>query len=111
MITLNSATANNEDWRTLFQFSDCETGDLLDFTGAQIEIRVSDGHCRRIEASTDNGKIAIVSLGIFEIVVPATEMERLHAGMYWMGGVYQLNGQTISLFTGSLTIRNGIARL
>jgi hypothetical protein len=112
-ITLNSAQPNNADWKTQFQFTDGETGDLIDFTGADIEIVVRDceGWHHRITASTDNGMIAIVGLGTFELDVPASSMECLRAGSYQMGGVYTLNGETISLFTGSLSIINGIARL
>lgn len=111
MITLTSATANNEDWFTQCRFTNGETGEPLDFTGADIDVEVWDDRCRRIKASTGNGKIAIIALGIFEVTVPEAEMCQLCAGMYRMGGVYKLNGQTISLFTGSLSVINGIARL
>lgn len=111
-ITLNSTTANNSDWKTQFQFTDADTGDLIDFTGADIEVEVKDfDGCPRIEATTGNGKIAIISTGIFELTVPASEMANLCAGAYKVGGVYSLNGETISLFTGSLSIIDGVARL
>jgi hypothetical protein len=111
-ITLNSSATNNADWKTQFQFSDSETGDLIDFTGASIEIDVKDfDGCRRISASIDNGKIAIVGLGTFELDVPAAEMACLCPGAYQAGGVYSLGGETISLFTGTLSIVSGVARL
>ena len=111
-ITLNSAATNNADWKTQFQFTDGETGDLIDFTGAKIEIDVKDfDGCRRICASTDNGKIAIISTGVFELDIPASEMQCLCPGSYQVGGVYSLNDETISLFTGTLSITNGVARL
>lgn len=111
-ITLNSGTPNNADWKTLFEFTDGETGDLIDFTGANIEIEVKDfDGCLRVDATTGNGKIAITGLGQFELTVPASEMQNLCAGTYKAGGVYSLNGETISLFTGSLTVTDGVARL
>jgi hypothetical protein len=111
-ITLNSSTTNNADWRTQFQFTDAETGDLIDFTGATIEIAVKDfDGCQKIEATTDNGMIAIVDTGIFELNVPASTMEGLCPGTYQHGGVFSLNGETVSLFTGSLAIISGVARL
>lgn len=111
-ITLNSAATNNADWRTQFQFTDAETGDLIDFTGATIEIAVKDfDGCQKVEATTDNGMIAIVSTGIFELNVPASTMEGLCPGTYQIGGVYSLNDETVSLFTGSLAIISGVARL
>lgn len=112
-IILNSAISNNADWQTQFQFSDAVTGDLLDFTGASIELEIRDQEWRgtRIIASTDNGLITIISLGIFEIAIPATQMECLCPSSYRMGAVYSLNGSTISLFTGSLTVIDGASRL
>jgi hypothetical protein len=111
-IVLNSAATNSADWKMQFQFNDGETGDLIDFTGADIEVVVRDrDRCHRITASTDNGMISIISTGIFELDVPASSMECLHPGSYEIGGVYSLNGDTVSLFTGSLSIISGVARL
>lgn len=111
-IILNSAATNNADWKTQFQFTDGETGDLLDFTGATIEIEVKDqDHCRKIEATIDNGMITIVGPGTFELDVPASKMRCLCPGTYDLGGVYSLNDEIISLFTGSLSIISGVARL
>lgn len=111
-IILNSAATNSADWKTQFQFTDDDTGDLIDFTGATIEIDVKDyDGCRRIQASTGNGFITIQSIGIFELDVPASTMETLCPGTYQIGGVYSLNGEINSLFTGSLAIISGVARL
>jgi hypothetical protein len=111
-ITLNSSATNNADWKTQFQFNDADTGDLIDFTGATIEVDVKDfDGCRVIQASTGNGLITIQSTGIFELDVPASTMANLCAGTYLIGGAYLLSGETISLFTGSLSIISGVARL
>jgi len=110
-IILNTATTNSADWKTQFQFNDADTGDLIDFTGATIEIDVKDfDGCLKISASTGNG-ITIQSTGIFELDVPASTMASLCPGTYKVGGVYSLNGETISLFTGSLAIISGVASL
>lgn len=111
-IILNSAATNSADWKTKFQFTDGDTGNLIDFTGATIEIDVQDSDgCPRIQASTGNGLITIQGVGIFELDVPASTMETLCPGTYQIGGVYSLNGETISLFTGALAIISGVARL
>jgi hypothetical protein len=111
-ITLNSAATNNADWKTQFQFNDADSGDLIDFTGATIEIEVKDfDGCLKIEATTGNGKIVIVSTGIFELDVPVSDMANLCPGTYKIGGVYSLNDETIPLFTGSLSVIDGVARL
>jgi hypothetical protein len=113
MITLSAVVPNNADWQTQFQFGDGETGDLLDFTGASIELEIRDGAwCgTRVIASTDNGLITIISLGIFELLIPASQMECLCPETYRMGAVYSLNGSIISLFTGPLTITDGASRI
>lgn len=111
-IVLNSSATNNADWKTQFQFTDADTGDLIDFTGADIEIDVKDfDGCRRIQASTGNGLITIISTGLFELDVPAANMACLCPGSYQIGGVYSLNDEIVSLFTGSLSIVSGVARL
>lgn len=110
-IRLDSSATNNADWKTQFEFTDADTGDLIDFTGATIEVEVRDqNRCKVIEATTNNGKITINADG-FLLIVPASEMKCLCAGQYDIGGVYELNGETISLFTGTMSIRDGIARL
>jgi hypothetical protein len=117
-ITLNSATTNNSDWKTQFQFNDADTGDLIDFTGASIEIEIRDidryndySDYNLIQASTGNGLISIISTGIFELDIPASQMQILCPGSYVIGGVYSLNGETISLFTGSLSVISGNSRI
>lgn len=111
-ITLSSSTTNNADWKTQFQFTDADTGDLIDFTGATIEVAVRDfDGCQKIEATTENGMITIQDTGTFEVNVPASTMAGLCPGTYQIGGVYSLNDETISLFTGSLAIISGVARL
>lgn len=114
-ITLSSAATSNRDWKTQFQFTDGDPdspsfGQLLDFTGAFIAIAVEDQDgCQRILATTTNGKITIVSLGIIELMVDDSEMN-LCAGSYSIGGYYQLNGDTIDLFEGTLALRRGIPK-
>jgi hypothetical protein len=109
-ITLNSAATSNRDWKTQFQFNDADTGDLIDLTGAVIAIAVEDGEGnQKILATTGNGKIVIVSTGIIELTIDDAEMN-LCAGSYPIGGYYQLNGETVDLFEGSLSIRRGIPR-
>lgn len=110
-IRLDSSATNNADWKTQFQFTDGDTGDLIDFTGAYIEVEVKDqDRCRKIEATTSNGMIVIQSTGIFELTVPASSMKCLCPASYLIGGLYQLNGETISLFTGTLSVIDGVAR-
>lgn len=101
--------ANNADYESIFDIS--FDNEPVDFSGAYIEVEIKDiDGCRRIEASTTNGKISIVDVGKFLLSIPASEMKCLRAGTYPIGGLMQLNGETISLFTGSLPIIDGVAR-
>lgn len=109
-VFLNAAATNSADWKTQFQFNDADSGDLIDFTGADIQIEVKDfDGCQLIEATVANGLIVIDSTGIFTLTVPASTMQNLCPGSYKVGGVYELNDETISLFTGTLSVVDGVA--
>jgi hypothetical protein len=116
-IRLDDALTNNAGWLRTFSFTASYDGgesfSPIDFTGAQIKIEVDDQNGRnRITATVDNGKITILDDGRFELNVPAIQMAGLCAGSYPIGGVYQINGsEPISLFTGTLAMKNGVARL
>lgn len=106
-ITLSSAETSNRDWNYEFTVSDEETGDPIDLTGAFIAMSITDRDgCQRISATTDNGKITIVSLGIITLAIPYSETN-LCAGTYEIGGYYQLNGDTLDLIEGSIAVRTG----
>jgi hypothetical protein len=114
-ITLTDAARSNRDFKRLWQFSDGDPdsptfGQLIDFTGAFIAIAVEDQDgCQKIYATTTNGKITIISAGVVEVDLTYSDMN-LCAGSYPMGGYYQLNGETIDLFEGELSIQRGIPR-
>jgi hypothetical protein len=111
-ITFNTAARNNGDLDIQFQFNDELTGDLIDFTGALIGVEIDGADCcQNVIATTDNGMITIISLGIFEMVVPYSTMRNFRPGSYDWGGAYQLNGETISLFEGSLSLQKGKPKL
>ena len=112
-ITLNSAVISNRDWKTQFQFTDGDTnsatyGQLIDLTGAFIAIAIEDQDgCQKVLATTANAMVSVVSLGTIELDVPYSQMN-LCPGSYPIGAYYQLNGETIDLFEGSLSISKGI---
>jgi hypothetical protein len=109
-ITLSAAETSNRDWNYQFEVTDEDTGDLIDLTGAVIAISITDADgCQRISATTDNGKIAIVSTGVFTLSIPYSETN-LCAGTYDIGGYYQLNGDTLDLLEGSIAVRTGRPR-
>lgn len=111
-IFLKATATNNADWNMQIQVNDADTGAAVDFTDAAIEVEVKDAnHCRKIEGSIANGKVTLPSIGVVEWLFPVSDMQGLCPGSYSMGGVYQLNGATVSLFTGELTVIDGVARI
>lgn len=110
-LTFRSSITNAEDWSSTCQFKDKETGEPIDFTGASINLQVSDlDGCSRVSATTDNGKVLIVGPGTFSIYVPASETRHLCPGAYKLGCTYAYGGDTVSLFTGTLTVTDGVTR-
>jgi hypothetical protein len=105
-----STTTNNADWQVRFVFTD-DSDQPIDFTGAYVEVEVRDqNNCKRIEASTSNGKLVIADLGTVDMSVPASEMATICQGSYNIGGLYKLGGATVSLFVGTVQILDGVAR-
>ena len=103
-LTLTDNQVAKTDWIWQFQFTDEETGDPIDFTGAYIEINVKDfDGCTRIPSSTSNGNIAIIDVGIFQLSIPSSQTD-LCAGTYKVGGFYRLNGGTLPLIDGSISV-------
>lgn len=111
-ISLKATAYNNADWNMQLQVSDNDTGALMDFTGAAVEIAVKDADGnQRLTGTVENGKVTLPSTGIIEWLFPASDMQSLCVGQYKMGGVYRLNGETIALFSGDLSVADLVARL
>ncbi len=111
-ISLNATATNNADWNMQIHVTDADSGVPVDFTGATIEIEVKDANgCRKLEGSVADGRVTLPDTGVIEWLFPAASMEGLCPGSYNMGAVYQLNGATVSLFTGQLVVIDGVARI
>jgi hypothetical protein len=109
-ITLTSAETSNRDWNYQFEVDDEDTGEPIDLTGAFIAIAITDSDgCQKIYATTDNGMIAIVSIGVITLTIPYSKTD-LCAGTYEIGGYYQLNGDTPDLLGGTIAVRKGRPR-
>lgn len=109
-IAVSLAETSNRDWSWRFEVDDEDTGDPIDLTGAFIAIAFTDADgCQRIYATTDNGKISIIDVGVITLDIPYSETN-LCAGTYEIGGYYQLNGDTPDLLEGSISVRTGRPR-
>ena len=111
MTTIGFEWTNAADWIVLFQANDDETGDLIDFTGAEIAVAIKDRvGAVRLSALVGSG-IEIVETGTFELRFTAAQMAMLCQGSYAIGGVYRINGATNQLFRGTLGVVDGVASL
>lgn len=111
-ISIKATATNNADWNMQIQVNDADTDALVDFTGASIVVQVKDQNkCVVLDGSTANGKVTLPSTGVIEWLFPESEMDGLCVGSYKVGGVYELNDEVVSLFTGDLTIVDGIASI
>lgn len=107
----NFDQSNKADWIIDISATDAETGDDIDFTGADVAFVVKDeNNCQRLSATIGSG-ITQPSTTVLEVAFTATQMEALCAGSYKIGCVYQLNGIITQLMTGTVSIYDGVAQL
>lgn len=107
----NVSVLNSGDFRPIFTFKDKDTGELIDFTGAYIEVEIKDRDgCRKFEGTTDGGALTILDVGRIQLVVPASTMQGLCPAQYDWGGLFELNDEQTALFTGVVNVRDGIAK-
>jgi len=107
----NASVLNSGDFRPIFKFTDKATGELIDFTGAYIEVEVKDQDgCKKFEGTTDGGQITILDTGRFQLVIPAATMQGLCPAQYKWGGLFTLNDEQEALFTGVINVRDGVAK-
>jgi len=102
--------SNREDWIDTFEVSD-QAGVLVDLSAATIVLAVANKNSTRVllTASTGNGKIAIVSTGIFTLTFTKAETRGLEASMaYDVGCTIELNSVTRQYFTGKISVLHGI---
>lgn len=105
------AWTNKADWTVQIQVNDADTGDLIDLTGAEINVRViDDQRCQRLNATVGDG-VSIIDTGIFQFEFSADQMKGLLPGSYQVGCVALVGGVTLQIFVGTVSIIDGIAEL
>lgn len=103
--------SNKEDWTIQFSATDEETGEDIDFTGADIAFKVVD-ECgvSILDASTADGTITIATT-VIEITFTSDQMSALCAKTYQLGCVYEINSVRSQMFVGYANIYEGWASL
>lgn len=103
--------SNTADWAFDITATDAETGDDIDFTGAEIVFTVKDKDgCEVLSAEVDDG-ITITTTTISVLFDGEDDMQSVCAGSYNIGMIYRLNDETNQIFVGTVTIYEGIASL
>ncbi|MGJ5075498.1 hypothetical protein [Bradyrhizobium oligotrophicum] len=109
MYLLSIEASNRADWTVQISATDADTGDALDFTGASVTVAVKDeSGCQRLLATTDNGKITLLSTGVIQFTFDDSEMRGLCPATYLVGATYLLNGETNQLFVGTVNVYDGV---
>ena len=105
-----SPIANQEDWKLIVEIDDEATGEPIDLTGATIAFEVRDPRSRGIvlSASTGNGKISILDVGVFQVLFIRGEMQGLAAQNYEVGCVLTINGEARQYLIGTVPVLDGV---
>jgi hypothetical protein len=100
--------SNRAGWIFVGQISDLNDN-LLDLSSLSLEFAVRDKDgCQRLFASTDNGKMTVIGLGLFRWAFTKNEMRGLCRGTYDTGmTMADANDQTVQLSVGPLPIIDG----
>src|SRR5581483_3737253 len=97
-----SPISNRQDWVATFQVADADTDELIDLSAATIvfEVRNPNNGASLILATSDNGKIAVVDTGVFQLSIGRAELMPLQADTYDVGCTVAVNGETMQLIAG-----------
>ena len=107
--TLDPASTR-ADWELVVAFTDADTGEPLDLTGAAVLVEARDRLSGGVvlSASSGNGKVSVPDAGTIRIAVAAADMRALRADVYDIGGVLVLNGVTRQFVIGLLPVLDGV---
>ena len=106
--------SNRADWIECIEFKDDDANqdgenELIDLTGSTIVITVRDEDgCQVLNASTTDGSIVIVSLGLAEYTFPRSSMTNLRPDTYEVGGTLERGGETMQFLIGTVPIVDGV---
>lgn len=96
--------SNRADWISVALFTDPDTDELLDLSGATFAIFLNDETgCRRLSASTD-----VVSTGALQFTFTRDQMSTLCAAVYCLGATIERDGVTAQVLIASIPVVNGL---
>lgn len=107
----NFDQSNKADWAFDVTAIDAETGSSIDFTGATVALAVNDENgCQVLSASIGSG-ITQPDAYTLSVLFADQQMKALCPGSYKVGMVYSLNGETNQIFSGTVSVYDGVASL
>lgn len=109
----NFDASNRADFVVDISATDADTGDDIDFTGAEVSIAIKaqDDNCYPYFSFSIGGGITQPSSTVLELTVTAEQMQTLQPGTYRIGGVYTINDATTQIFRGEFVVYDGVAPL
>lgn len=108
--------SNTADWSFIITATDGDPssatyGQAIDFTGATVKLEVKDeNNCSKLIATIGSG-ITQPDGFTLSVLFSAAQMEQLCAGSYKVGAVYSINGSINAIFTGQVSVYDGVAQL
>jgi len=106
----NFEASNRADWIIQISATDAETGEDIDFTGADVALAIRDENCQRLGATVGDG-ITLLEPTVLQASFGKDAMSGMCAGSYSIGAVYEVNGETTQLFVGTFSVYDGVAKL
>ena len=108
---VNFDQSNKADWAFDISATDADTGTDINFTGALVTLVVKDENdCQRLTASIGSGITQPTAL-VLEVKFTASQMQTLIPGAYKIGAVYSLNGDINQLFSGTVSVYDGVGQI
>lgn len=102
--------SNKADWAFDVSATDIETGEAIDFTGAEVAFMVKDqSRCTVLSATTDDH--ITINTTTISVLIDDSTMNDICAGSYNIGMICRLNDETFQVLTGTVTIFDGVATL
>jgi hypothetical protein len=99
--------SNSADWTIEISATDVETGEDIDFTGADVTLAVRDDSSQRLLATIGNG-IDLLEPTVLTVSFSKESLAQISAGSYRIGAVYEINGETNQLFVGTFSVYDGV---
>lgn len=105
--------SNRADWIETVELVNDDTDEVIrDLSGvtAKLDIRSRFNRCTHLTATTENGKISILPLGVIQWRFSPDEMRRLEEDTYEIGLTITRDGITEQELIGTLPVIDGVVR-